>query len=56
MTTNEYIREVKNLDWKRFDGKLWQSNYWDDIIRSTNHWTELPNTFCTTQKDGRRIS
>ncbi len=34
MTTNEYIRGVKNLGWKRFDGHLWQRNYWDDIIRS----------------------
>ena len=34
MTTNEYIRGVKNLGWKCFDGKLWQRNYWDNIVRS----------------------
>jgi len=34
MTTNEYIHGVNNLGWKRFSGKLWQRNYWDDIIRS----------------------
>jgi REP element-mobilizing transposase RayT len=34
MTTNEYIRGVKTQGWKRFDGKLWQRNYWDDIILS----------------------
>ena len=28
MTTNEYIRGVKNNGWKRFDGELWQRNYW----------------------------
>lgn len=33
MTTNEYIRGVKNLGWKRFDAKLWQRNYWEHIIR-----------------------
>ena len=33
MTTNEYIRGVKNLGWQRFDGKLWQRNYWEHIIR-----------------------
>jgi putative transposase len=33
MTTNEYIRGVKNLGWIRFDGKLWQRNYWEHIIR-----------------------
>ena len=33
MTTNEYIRNVKNLGWKPFDGKLWQRNYYEHIIR-----------------------
>ena len=33
MTTNEYIRGVKNHDWERFDGKLWQRNYYEHIIR-----------------------
>jgi REP element-mobilizing transposase RayT len=33
MTTNEYIRGVKNFNWKRFNGKLWQRNYWDRIVR-----------------------
>ncbi|MDF1498126.1 MAG: transposase [Patescibacteria group bacterium] len=34
MTTNEYIRNVKQNDWKRFDRKLWQKNYYDRIIRN----------------------
>lgn len=34
MTTNEYIRNVKNLKWKSFDGKLWQRNYYEHIIRN----------------------
>jgi len=34
MTTNEYIRGVKNLGWMRFEEKLWQRNYWESIIRS----------------------
>ncbi|MEI6276061.1 MAG: transposase [Prolixibacteraceae bacterium] len=33
MTTNEYIRGVRNLGWHRFEGKLWQRDYWDDVIR-----------------------
>ncbi len=33
MTTNEYIRGVKNRGWQRFNGKLWQRNYWEHIIR-----------------------
>ena len=37
MTTNEYIRGVKNMGWERYDGKLWQRNYYDRIIRN---WEE----------------
>lgn len=33
MTTNEYIRNVKQNDWKPFDKKLWQRNYYEHIIR-----------------------
>jgi len=36
MSTNEYIRGVKNLGWKRFEGKLWHINYWEHIIRDQN--------------------
>ena len=34
MSTNEYIRGVKNQGWPRFRGKLWQRNYYEHIIRS----------------------
>lgn len=34
MTTNNYIQQVKNHDWQRFDGKLWQRNYHEHIIRN----------------------
>ncbi len=34
MTTNEYIRKVKQNDWPPFPGRLWQRNYYDRIIRS----------------------
>jgi len=33
MTTNEYIRNVKQKHWKPFDGKLWQRNYYEKIVR-----------------------
>jgi len=33
MTTNEYIRGVKTLDWPPFRGRIWQSNYYEHIIR-----------------------
>jgi hypothetical protein len=33
MTTNEYIRGVKQNGWQPFPGKLWQRNYWEHVIR-----------------------
>jgi putative transposase len=33
ITTVEYIRGVKNLGWTPFNGKLWQRNYYEHIIR-----------------------
>ena len=34
MTTNEYIRNVKQNDWKPFKMTLWQRNYYEHIIRN----------------------
>lgn len=34
MTTNEYIRGVKQQGWTPFDGKSWQRNYYEHIIRN----------------------
>jgi putative transposase len=34
MTTNAYIRGVKEQDWQVFPGKLWQRSYHDHIIRN----------------------
>ncbi len=41
MTTNEYIRGVKNNNWRPFNGKLWQRNYWEHIIRNTNEYNRI---------------
>lgn len=41
MSTNEYIRGVKTLDWKVFDGKLWQRNYWEHIIRDERSYDAI---------------
>jgi len=34
MTTNEYIRGVKQLGWRPFAGKFWQRNYYEHVIRN----------------------
>ena len=41
MTTNEYIRGVKNHAWPRFDGKLWQRNYYDHIVRNETDYIRI---------------
>jgi REP element-mobilizing transposase RayT len=41
MTTNEYIRGVKTLDWKPFNKKLWQRNYWEHIIRNEQSYQRI---------------
>ena len=33
MSTNEYIRGVKQHGWQPFAGRLWQRNYWEHIVR-----------------------
>ncbi|MEP6753991.1 MAG: hypothetical protein ABJA67_00705 [Chthonomonadales bacterium] len=33
MTTNEYIRHVKDGEWPSFPGRLWQRDYFEHVIR-----------------------
>ena len=41
MTTNEYIRGVKSLNWQRFNKRLWQRNYYEHIIRNENEYNRI---------------
>lgn len=41
MSTNEYIRGVKQLGWLPFDRKLWQRNYYEHIIRNDQSLWEI---------------
>lgn len=34
MTTNEYIRGVKQSNWQRFNKRVWQRSYFERIVRS----------------------
>ena len=34
ITTVRYIHGVKNKGWKRFNGKLWQRDYYEHIVRN----------------------
>ena len=41
MATNEYIRNVKTNNWLPFDGKLFQRNYWEHVIRNENEYNKI---------------
>jgi REP element-mobilizing transposase RayT len=43
MTTNEYIRGVKQSGWPPFAGKLWQRNYYEHIIRDQPDYERIAN-------------
>ena len=43
IVTVEYIRGVKQNGWQRFNGKLWQRNYWEHIIRNENEYQRISN-------------
>jgi REP element-mobilizing transposase RayT len=41
MTTNKYIRGVKQNGWSTFPGKLWQRNYYEHVIRNENELNRI---------------
>ena len=41
MTTNEYIRNVKQNNWPVFNGSLWQRNYYEHIIRNEEELNKI---------------
>lgn len=41
MTTNEYIRDVKNGLYEPFNKKLWQRNYYEHIIRDERDFLRI---------------
>lgn len=41
MTTNEYIRSVKDNNLPPFNKKLWQKSYYDHIIRNQDDYNEI---------------
>lgn len=43
MSTNEYIRGVKTLDWPSFKGKIWQRDYYECIIRNKRSFHNITN-------------
>lgn len=51
ITTVEYIRGVKKLDWQPFDGKIWQRNYWEHIIRNSDEYQRIAEYIITNPQE-----
>ena len=51
MSTNEYIRNVKNNNWPCFDDKLWQRNYWEHIIRNEKSYHTISEYIINNSKN-----
>jgi putative transposase len=43
LTTNEYIRNVRQNHWQPFEQKLWQRNYHEHIIRNEADYLRIAN-------------
>lgn len=41
ITTVEYIHGVKTMGWEPFNGKLWQRNYYEHIIRNEQSYQTI---------------
>jgi len=41
MTTNQYIKNVKNDNWPPFDKRIWQRNYHEHIIRNETELNKI---------------
>jgi REP element-mobilizing transposase RayT len=41
ITTNEYIAGVRQNSWKPFQGRLWQRNYYEHVIRDENELNHI---------------
>ena len=41
IVTVEYIRGVKTKNWHPFNKKLWQRNYWENIIRNEQSYNRI---------------
>ncbi len=41
ITTHDYIFGVRNEHWPAFEGKLWQRNYWEHIVRDEDDFQRI---------------
>ena len=43
MTTNAYIKRVKQHNLEPFDERLWQRSYWDRVVRNAQEYEMIQN-------------
>ncbi len=41
LSTDEYIKNVKQNNWRPFAGKLWQRNYYEHVIRNEESYLKI---------------
>ena len=51
IATVEYIRGVKQLGWQPFNGKLWQRNYYEHIIRDEKSYQRISEYIINNPKN-----
>jgi putative transposase len=51
IATVEYIRGVKQLGWQTFNGKLWQRNYYEHIIRDEQSYQRISDYIINNPKN-----
>ncbi len=51
ITTVEYIRGVKTKKWYPFNKKLWQRNYWENIIRNEQSYNRISKYIINNPKN-----
>ena len=44
MTTNDYLRHVHESGWQPLDGKLWQRNCYEHLVRNDGELNKIQNT------------
>lgn len=55
ITTTEYMRAVKELNWRPFNGKLWQRNYYEHIIRDGNDHDRIVNYIMDSPRNWNNV-
>lgn len=56
LTTNEYIKQVKENNWPRFENKFWQSRFYDRIIRTDREFSNIQKYIINNPKNIRGMS